>query len=100
MAIATAPARTTAPRWPSTRPPGWCARGRVAGVPGVGASIARGIAELAGQGSVPVLERLRERWPAVVIELAQLPKVGVTKARKIYQALAPAHLDAGAGPAR
>src|ERR687889_368609 len=51
------------------------------------------LAELARQGTVPVLERLRERWPAVVIELAQLPKVGVPKARKIYQALAPANLD-------
>jgi len=74
--------------------------GRLEELPGVGGSIARVIAELARQGSVPVLERLRERWPAVVIELAQLPKVGVTKARKIYQALAPANLDAVAALAR
>jgi DNA polymerase (family 10) len=74
--------------------------GRLEELPGVGASIARVIAELARQGSVPVLERLRERWPSVVIELAQLPKVGVTKARKIYQALAPTSLDAVAALAR
>src|SRR5215470_18533927 len=74
--------------------------GRLEELPGVGASIARVIAELARQGSVPVLERLRERWPSVVIELAQLPKVGVTKARKIYQALAPANLDAVAALCR
>ncbi len=68
--------------------------GRLEELPGVGPSIARVIAELARTGTVGVLERLRERWPPVVIELAQLPKVGVPKARKIYQALAPANLDA------
>lgn len=68
--------------------------GRLEELPGVGPSIARVIAELARHGTVAVLERLRERWPPVVIELAQLPKVGVAKARRIYQALAPAHLDA------
>ena len=68
--------------------------GRLEELPGVGPSIARVIAELARRGTVAVIERLREQWPAVVIELAQLPKVGVIKARKIYQALAPANLDA------
>jgi DNA polymerase (family 10) len=67
---------------------------RLEELPGVGPSIARVIAELAKSGSAVVLDRLRERWPSVVIELAQLPKVGVPKARKIYQALAPASLDA------
>jgi DNA polymerase (family 10) len=35
-----------------------------------------------------------------VIELAQLPKVGVQKARKIFQAIAPADLEAVAAAAR
>lgn len=73
---------------------------RLEELPGIGPSIARVIAELARSGSVSVLERLRERWPPVVIELAQLPKVGVPKARKIYQALAPASLDAVAALCR
>ena len=68
--------------------------GRLEELPGVGSSIARVIAELARTGSVPVLERQRAQWPAVVIELAQLPRVGVPKARKIFQALAPADLEA------
>lgn len=74
--------------------------GRLEELPGVGASIARVIGELARTGTVSVLERLRERWPPVVIELAQLPKVGVLKARKIYQSLAPANLDAVAALAQ
>ena len=67
---------------------------RLEELPGVGPSIARVIAELTRRGTAGVLERLREKWPPLVIELAQLPKVGVVRARKIYQALAPADLDA------
>jgi DNA polymerase (family 10) len=74
--------------------------GRLEELPGIGPSIARVIAELARRGTVAVLERLREKWPSLVVELAQLPKVGTTKARRIYQALAPANLDAVAALAR
>jgi DNA polymerase (family 10) len=74
--------------------------GRLEELPGVGPSIARVIAELARRGTVAVLERLREKWPPIVIELAQLPKVGVTKARKIFQSLGPANLDAVAAMCR
>src|SRR5687767_12879714 len=68
--------------------------GRLEELPGIGSSIARVIAELYRRGTVTVLERLRAAWPAVVIELAQLPKVGVQRARKSFQALAPADLEA------
>src|SRR5688572_19637611 len=74
--------------------------GRLEELPGVGSSIARVVAELYRRGTVTVLERLRAQWPAVVIELAQLPKVGVQKARKIFQAIAPADLEAVAAAAR
>lgn len=74
--------------------------GRLQELPGIGASIAHVIAELFRTGSVAVLERMRSQWPAIVIELAQLPKVGVPKARKIFQALAPTSLDAVADACR
>ncbi len=74
--------------------------GRLEELPGVGPSIARVVAELHRRGTVNVLERLRAEWPSIVVELAQLPKVGVPKARKIYQAFAPANLDAVATAAR
>src|SRR5215467_7252371 len=74
--------------------------GRLEELPGVGQSIARVIAELARQGTVSVLERLRSQWPPIVIELAQLPKVGVLRARKIYQAHQPASLEAVAALCR
>src|SRR3954462_10498793 len=59
--------------------------GRLEELPGVGPSIARVIAELTRRGTVGVLERLRDKWPPLVIELAQLPKVGVMRARTTYQ---------------
>jgi DNA polymerase (family 10) len=68
--------------------------GRLEELPGVGPSIARVVADLARTGTVPLLERQRAQWPAIVIELSQLPKVGVPKARRIYQSLAPADLEA------
>src|SRR5687767_4179385 len=68
--------------------------GRLEELPGIGPSIARVVAELARRGTVGVLERLRAAWPAVVIELAQIPRIGVPKARKIFQTFAPTSLDA------
>lgn len=74
--------------------------GRLEELPGIGPSIARTIGDLARRGSSTLLESLRAKWPAVIVELAQLPSVGVQKARKIHQALAPADLDAVAAAAR
>jgi DNA polymerase (family X) len=74
--------------------------GRLEELPGVGPSIARVVAELARRGTVEVLERLRVKWPAVVIELSQLKGLGVPKARKLFEVLAPANLDAVAAAAR
>ncbi|MDB4958840.1 MAG: hypothetical protein JWO36_6409 [Myxococcales bacterium] len=74
--------------------------GRLEELPGVGPSIARVVGDLARRGSSTVLEKLRAKWPAVIVELAQLPYVGVTKARKIHEALAPHDLDAVAAMCR
>ncbi len=68
--------------------------GRLEELPGIGPSIARAVADLSRTGTVPVLERQRAQWPPVVIELAQLPRVGVPKARRIFQSLAPTDLEA------
>jgi DNA polymerase (family 10) len=74
--------------------------GRLEELPHVGPSIARTVGDLARRGSSTVLDKLRAKWPAVIVELAQLPYVGVQKARKIHQALAPADLDAVAAMCR
>jgi DNA polymerase (family 10) len=74
--------------------------GRLEELPGIGPSIARVVAELARRGTVGVLERLRAAWPAVVIELAQIPRIGVPKARKLFQTFAPANIEAIAAVCR
>lgn len=67
--------------------------GRLTELPGVGESLARLVVDLLRTGRAPMLERLRGRWPATVVELARLPGVGVPKARALVDALAPADLD-------
>ena len=74
--------------------------GRLEDLPGIGPSIARAVAELARRGTVAVLDGMRVKWPPVVVELAMLPRVGVPKARKLYQAFSPADLDAVAALCR
>jgi len=74
--------------------------GRLEELPGIGPSIARTVGDLARRGSTTILEKLRVKWPAVVVELAQLPSVGVLKARKIHEAIAPTDLDAVAAAAK
>ena len=74
--------------------------GRLEELPNIGPSTARVIGELARRGSSDVLDRLRASWPAVIVELAQLPSVGVQKARKIHDAFQPADLDAVAALCR
>lgn len=74
--------------------------GRLEELPGIGPSIARTVGDLARRGSSTILDKLRAKWPTVIVELAQLPSVGVLKARKIHQALAPLDLDAVADAAR
>ncbi len=68
--------------------------GRLEDLPGIGPSIARAIAELARRGTVAVLDGMRAKWPPIVVELAMLPKLGVAKARRLYQAFSPPDLDA------
>src|SRR5512139_2706903 len=74
--------------------------GRLEELPGIGPKIAKTVEELARNGSSVVLDNLRVKWPAVIVELAQLPSIGVQKARKIHQAIAPMNLDAVAEAAR
>jgi DNA polymerase (family 10) len=74
--------------------------GRLEELPGIGPSIARVVGDLARRGSSTVLEKLRTKWPIVIVELAQLPYVGTVKARKIHEALAPKDLDEVAAACR
>jgi DNA polymerase (family 10) len=67
--------------------------GTLTELPNIGASIAKLVTELARTGGAPALDDARARWPVTVVELAQLEGVGVIKARKLHEALAPEGLD-------
>ena len=43
--------------------------GRLEELPGIGPSIARVVGDLARRGSSTVLEKLRQKWPSVIVEL-------------------------------
>src|SRR6185503_16334975 len=58
------------------------AEGRLTELPRVGESLARTIEELAETGSVGLLDRLRGRWPKLLVEMADLPGLGATRARR------------------
>lgn len=68
--------------------------GRLEELPGVGPSIARAVGELARRGNLEILDRMRAKWPPVVIELCELPSIGIAKARVLYRAFTPVDLDA------
>lgn len=74
--------------------------GRLEELPYIGPSIARVVGELARTGASAILDQQRAKWPTVIVELAQLPHVGVARARKIHDALAPRDLDAVAALCR
>ena len=73
---------------------------RLRELPGVGPSIEKVVADLAHPGRSEVLDRLRAKWPAVIVELSQLPAVGAVRASKLHAAFAPSDLDAIAALAR
>lgn len=66
---------------------------RLTELPRVGESLARTIEELAATGTVGLLERLRGRWPKVLVEMADLPGLGAARARRLYDEIAPSDLD-------
>jgi DNA polymerase (family 10) len=70
------------------------AAGTLTELPGVGDGIARVVTALHEGEPVPALDRLRERWPRALVELAMLPGVGLKKARALLDHLGVDDLDA------
>ena len=69
------------------------AEGRLTELPRVGESLARTIEELAETGSVGLLDRLRARWPKLLVEMADLPGLGAARARRLHEEIAPGGLE-------
>jgi DNA polymerase (family 10) len=66
--------------------------GRPPRLPGVGATIGEGLAELAGSGRLPALEALREEVPPSLLSILALPGVGPHTAGSVWRTLGVATL--------
>jgi DNA polymerase (family 10) len=58
--------------------------GRLTELPGVGKTLAGKIDTLLETGSIPSADKLKERFPATLVEVTRVPGLGAKTARRIY----------------
>src|SRR5579875_339686 len=68
--------------------------GRATELPGVGAIIQEKILNLADDGAIPALVRLRSQFPPGLIAMTHLPGLGPKRARRLFEELGIDSLDA------
>ncbi len=69
------------------------AKGKIKTIPGVGEAIAEKIIRLHKTGSHPTLEFLREQYPAGLLEMFEIPGLGVKKIEIVWKTLGITTLD-------
>lgn len=69
-------------------------RGELQALPGVGEAIAAKAEEYLTTGHIRLLDELRDRFPADLVTLMRVPGVGPKTARKLWESLGIADLDA------
>ena len=58
--------------------------GRLTELPNVGKTLAQKIETLIGTGSIPSAEKLKQKFPATLVEVTRVPGLGAKTARRIY----------------
>ncbi|MGZ8667152.1 MAG: DNA polymerase/3'-5' exonuclease PolX [Solirubrobacterales bacterium] len=61
--------------------------GNATGIPGVGKTLEQKILTLLDTGDIPSAQRLREKFPATLIEVTRVPNLGAKTARRLYDEL-------------
>src|SRR5437764_3061203 len=61
--------------------------GRATELPGIGPTIQEKVLALADDGSIPAAVKLRQKFPAGLIEMTHLPGLGPKRARRLYEEL-------------
>ncbi len=61
--------------------------GRVTELAGIGATLERKILDLIETGTIPAAEKLRQRFPAGLLEMTALPGLGPKRARRLFEEL-------------
>src|ERR1700691_4448238 len=69
------------------------AGGRLQEVPGIGKTIAGRVAELCETGTCAYLEELRSRYPSTILEVLEVPGVGMKTAQMLFERLGIGSLD-------
>jgi DNA polymerase (family 10) len=69
-------------------------QGRATELPGVGQIIQEKVLALADEGAIPVLEKLRAKFPPGLIAITHLPGLGPKRARRLYDELGIDSLEA------
>jgi DNA polymerase (family 10) len=67
--------------------------GRATELPGVGKTLQEKIVALVETGSIPAADKLKERFPASLIEVTYVPGLGARTARRLYDELGIASLE-------
>jgi DNA polymerase (family X) len=73
---------------------GLAREGRATELPGVGGIIQEKIIQLADDGAIPAMVKLRAKFPPGVIEMTRLPGLGPKRARRLYEELGIDSIDA------
>ena len=67
--------------------------GRATELPGVGKTLEEKILTLVDTGSIPVAEKLKQRFPPSLVEVTYVPGLGARTARRLYDELGIASLE-------
>jgi DNA polymerase (family 10) len=67
--------------------------GRATELPGIGKTLEQKIVTLLDEGSIPSANRLKEKFPASLVEVTRIPGLGAKTARRLYDELGIADLE-------
>ena len=74
--------------------------GRLTELPNVGKTLAQKIETLIETGSIPSADKLKEKFPATLVEVTRVPGLGAKTARRIYDEVGVENLIAAQGGRR
>ncbi len=67
--------------------------GRLTELPGIGTTLEQKVRTLIAEGSIPSADKLKQKFPASLIEVTRIPGLGAKTARKLYDELGVADLE-------
>jgi DNA polymerase (family 10) len=67
--------------------------GRLTELPGIGATLEQKIQTLIADGSIPAADKLKQKFPASLVEVTRIPGLGAKTARRLYDELGVADLQ-------